>query len=160
MILVKSLLFFPMDAGMNADVQIHTLSCLLVLSLFLNSRTAPAATEDCFHLLSLWFDYMLNPNWCVQGSSLGRCHVFPAEPGPVLGKETFNDPINDLMGNIWRRQRLGGFPKSAGSRLMSQTAERRPHLSGGLESRGPKGLFPQSSKPWPTSNVDNYIPLS
>lgn len=43
---------------------------------------------------------------------------------------------------------------------MSWTAERKPHLSGGLESGGPKGLFPQSSQPWPASNVDNYFPPS
>lgn len=35
---------------------------------------------------------MLNPNWCVEGSSLGRCRIFLAEPGPVLGKEPLSDP--------------------------------------------------------------------
>lgn len=68
----------------------HFVLSFLSLSLFLNSRTAPVATEDCFHLLSLWFDYMLNPNWCVWGSFPGRCHIFPAEPQPDPGKETFH----------------------------------------------------------------------
>lgn len=54
---------------------------------------------------------MLNPNWCVQGTSLGCCDIFPAEPGPVLGKETFDDPFQWGTyegGSVW-----GLFPKSA-----------------------------------------------